>query len=146
AKAQKLPDCVIGVTYNFEPVPTDVEVGPDGWLYVTTLPGGPEDPSAGARGSVYKVNPHTGRSVRIAIGFAGATNLALDGHGNIYVVELFAGQVSKVVHHKPQPVLSLPAVAAIEYEDGSFYASTAPALSGSSNPGTIVKLRMVHSD
>ena len=31
-----------GVTVNFEPVPTDVEVGRDGWLYVTTLAGGPE--------------------------------------------------------------------------------------------------------
>ena len=43
AKGQGLPDCTVGLTYNFEPVPTDVEVGKDGWLYVTTLPGGPED-------------------------------------------------------------------------------------------------------
>src|SRR5689334_21287624 len=40
----KAPDCV-GVTYNFEPVPTDVEQGRDGRLYVTTLPGGPEGDS-----------------------------------------------------------------------------------------------------
>jgi hypothetical protein len=52
ARAQGLPDCVIGVTYKFEAVPTDVEVGRDGYLYVTTLPGGPEDPSLGARGKV----------------------------------------------------------------------------------------------
>ena len=44
------PDCTVGLTYNFEPVPTDVEVSNSGILYVTTLPGGPEDPSLGARG------------------------------------------------------------------------------------------------
>jgi hypothetical protein len=32
-------------------VPTDVEVGPLGQPWVSTLPGGPEDPSLGARGS-----------------------------------------------------------------------------------------------
>ena len=42
-----LPDCAIGLTYDFEPVPTDVEVADDGTLYVSTLPGGPEDPSLG---------------------------------------------------------------------------------------------------
>ncbi len=58
AAALELPDCVVGVTYAFEPVPTDVEVGKDGYLYVTTLPGGPESPALGARGS-------SGRSTRI---------------------------------------------------------------------------------
>ncbi|MGX7681958.1 ScyD/ScyE family protein [Jatrophihabitans sp. DSM 45814] len=140
AAALGLPDCAVGLTYNFEPVPTDVEVGADGWLYVSTLPGGPEDPSAGARGSVYKVNPHSGKAILLATGLAGATNLALDNHCNIYVVELFAGQISKIVRGKGQPVLSLPAVAAVEYANGALYASTAPALNNSPDPGTIVKL------
>ena len=47
-----LPGCTVGHKFYFEPVPTDVEVH-DGLLYVTTLPGGPEDPSLGARGKVY---------------------------------------------------------------------------------------------
>ena len=92
ADSQDLPDCAVGKTYNFEAVPTDVEVGKDGWLYVTTLPGGPEDPSLGARGRVYRVNPKTGKNQLIARGFAGATNLALGKHGEIYVTELFGGQ------------------------------------------------------
>ena len=33
-----------GSTYYFEPVPTDVEVGPDGKLYVTTPPRRPRGP------------------------------------------------------------------------------------------------------
>ena len=42
-----VPACVAGYEYAFEPVPTDVEIGQDGWLYVTSLPGGPESPALG---------------------------------------------------------------------------------------------------
>jgi hypothetical protein len=118
-----LPDCVVGLTYDFEPVPTDVEVGSNGMLYVTTLPGGPEDPSFGARGSVYVVNPWTGASYRLATGLAGATNLAIGGHGAIYVAELFAGRVSRISHGKVEPYIELPDVAAVEYARGRLYVS-----------------------
>lgn len=37
-----------GAPHNFEPVPIDVEIGDDGMLYVSTLPGGPEGPELGA--------------------------------------------------------------------------------------------------
>jgi hypothetical protein len=121
AKANGLPPCTVGLTYRFEAVPTDVELGPDGQLYVSTLAGGPEDPSLGARSSVYKVNPSTGAAVRIATGFAGATNLAVLPNGSIYVTELFAGRVSKVVNGGPSPVLSLPDPAAIEWANGKLW-------------------------
>ena len=39
AAASHLPACVVGRTYDFEPVPTDVAVGPDGWLYVYVVAG-----------------------------------------------------------------------------------------------------------
>nr|MCW2728516.1 ScyD/ScyE family protein [Aeromicrobium sp.] len=89
--AQGLPLCAAGHTYWFESVPTDVEQGADGWLYVTSLPGGPEDASLGARGSVYKVNPYSGQVRRVAAGFVGAVNLALGPNGKIAVAELFGG-------------------------------------------------------
>jgi len=88
--------CLIGKSYGFEAVPTDVEVGPFGQFWVSTLPGGPEDPSLGARGSVYLVNPQTGWSWRLATGFAGATNLAVAKDGTTYVSELFGGKITKV--------------------------------------------------
>lgn len=134
-----LPDCVVGVTYRFEPVPTDVEVGPHGALYVTTLPGGPEGPGSGNRGSVYRVD-RGGHVHRIATGFASATNLAIDRHGDIYVAELGSGTLSKVYHGKPKPVLSLPGLVAVEYANGHLYASTAPAVTGGDGPGTVVLL------
>ncbi len=118
AAANGLPDCTVGLTYNFEPVPTDVEVGPHGQLYVTTLPGGPEDPSLGARGSVYRIDPWTGRSARVATGFLGATNLAVAPNGTIYVAELFGGQISKVTRSGNVPVVSVDSPAAVEWDRG----------------------------
>ncbi|MGV1008256.1 MAG: ScyD/ScyE family protein [Dermatophilaceae bacterium] len=88
--------CLEGETYAFEPVPTDVELGSGGRLWVTTLPGGPEDPSLGARGSLYTVNQGNGRASLVATGFAGATNVGLAGDGSAYVTELFGGKINKV--------------------------------------------------
>jgi hypothetical protein len=124
AAANGLPECTIGLTYNFEPVPTDVEVGPHGMLYVSLLPGGPEDPSLGARGSVYSVNPHTGATHKIAGGFAGATNLALGPDGTIYVAELFADEIAVVQGGATVDTIPLSSPAAVEYARGALYAST----------------------
>jgi hypothetical protein len=131
------------LTYGFEAVPTDVEVGPDHALYVTALPGGPGgsvDP-----GSVYRISRWGGHPQRIATGFNEATNLAIDPWGGIYVAELGSGTISKVVHGRPVPVLSLPGVVADEWANGHLYASTAPAAvtEGSTSPpapGSIVEL------
>ena len=124
AKALGLPACAVGVTYNFESVPTDVEIGPGGYLYVSTLPGGPEDPRLGAHGSVYKVNPVSGKTTRLATGFAGATNLAVTATGQVFVAELFAGRISTISQGRPKPVMDLPGVAGLERSAGVLYAST----------------------
>ena len=138
-KALGLPGCE-DVTYSFEPVPTDVEVGPDGYLYVTTLPGGPEDATLGARGQLWKVNPNSGRAWVIASGFSGATNLAIGRHGEIYVAEFYAGKISVVRCGHKSDFLDLPGVVAVETgRSGELWAATMgnqdpPA------PGTIVKI------
>lgn len=115
-----LPDCTLGLTYLFEPVPTDVEVGRGGKLYVTTLPGGPESPALGARGSVWRLNPRTGQIKMLGSGFLGATALAVGRHG-IYVSEIFAGQVSKLGRHGPEPLVQLAPPAGLEYAHGKLY-------------------------
>jgi hypothetical protein len=124
ATAFGLDDCAVGVSYAFEAVPTDVEMGADGFLYVTTLPGGPEDATLGARGSVYRVNPRNGHVKKVASGFVGATNLAiLDGR--IYVSELFAGRISRVSHGTATSYIDLPGALALEAgPKGSLYAAT----------------------
>ncbi|MFT3833754.1 MAG: ScyD/ScyE family protein [Micropruina sp.] len=140
ASALGLPDCFIDVTYNFESVPTDVEVGRDGFLYVTTLPGGPESPALGARGKLWKVNPWNGKATEIAGGFLGATNLAIGKKGTFYVAELFAGTITKVGLGTRSTVASLPGVVAVETgPDGSLWAATM-ANEDPKAPGTIVKI------
>lgn len=127
--------CSGDVTYNFEPVPTDVEVGGDGYLYVTTLPGGPEDPSFGARGKVYRVNPWNGKVKEVASGLAGATNLAISG-GKLYVAEAFAGRISVIKHGLVAEYLPLPGALAVEAgRDGTLYAAT-----GIFGPPSIVRI------
>ncbi|MET0990609.1 MAG: ScyD/ScyE family protein [Glaciihabitans sp.] len=131
AAAVGLPECTVGAEYIFEPVPTDVEVGKDGYLYVTTLPGGPEGPELGARGSVYRVDRSTGETELVATGFGGATGLALADDGTIFVAELFGGpegtgQVSILTpgSDTPEPLIALTAPAALELRGHNLWVTT----------------------
>lgn len=144
------PSCAAGYGYWFEFVPTDVELGPDGWLYVTSLPGGPEDPSLGARGSVHKVHPFTGEVALVATGFVGATGLAV-ADGYIFVAEMFGGpngtgRVS-VVRPGESTVAASVAVtspAAIELVKGKLYVAKDAFVSDETGmPQAIGKLVMV---
>ncbi len=118
-----LPDCTIGVTYAFEPVPTDVESA-RGSLWVSTLPGGPEDASLGARGKVYQVNRWTGTSSQVASGFLGATNLAVRENGTIFVAELFAGKVTGLRGQNRWTAYSGGAALSVEVQGSSLYVGT----------------------
>ncbi|MFC8922021.1 ScyD/ScyE family protein [Cellulosimicrobium sp. NPDC057127] len=135
AAAVGWPECAVGQTYWFEPVPTDVEVGPFGQLYVTTLPGGPEDPSLGlgARGAVYTVDPWRGRTRQVATGFVSATDLAVSPRGDVYVAELFGGRISEVKRGGPRTVVEVPLPAALEW-DGRGLLATTNALPGEGAP------------
>jgi hypothetical protein len=124
-----LPKCTVGHKYYFEAVPTDVEVRGHK-AYVTTLPGGPEDPSLGARGKVYRINLLTGHRKLLAKHFAGATGVAVSPGGKVYVAELFGNRISTISHHKRKTVLSVPSPAAIEWHHGKLFATsnaTSPA-------------------
>jgi hypothetical protein len=76
-----LPDEV-----EVQAVPTNVIVGPDGALYVSQLTGVPFIPGA-AR--IYRVAPGSEPEI-YADGLTNVTDLAFDGHGNLYVVEIAA--------------------------------------------------------
>jgi hypothetical protein len=142
------PSCSVGHNYRFEPVPTDVELGPDGWLYVTSLPGGPEDASLDARGTVQKVNPHNGHIKIVAKGFVGATGLAISDKGTIFVAELFggengAGQVSVVKRGAKTgtPLIKLSQPAAIELLGSKLYVTTDVLSETGAGAITIVPLK-----
>jgi sugar lactone lactonase YvrE len=69
-----------------DPVPTDVELGHDGYLYVSGL-------GAEVEGHIYKVNPRTGAIVRTWGGLPPLTGIAVDEDGTIYAASLFTDQV-----------------------------------------------------
>lgn len=117
-----LPECVVGEQYNSEPVPTDVEVGPDGYLYVSSLPGAPELPGTG---SVFRINPWSGKVRRVTDGFSGATDLAVDRHGRIYVAELFGNRISVITHRGTRTFVEVNSPAAVELgRHGKVFATT----------------------
>lgn len=96
AEANGLPKCAVGKRYLFEGVPTDVEVGPDGFLFITSLPGGPEDGSLGKQGRVLRMNPANGEVTEFADGLISPTGLAVVSGGDILVAELFRGRISRI--------------------------------------------------
>ncbi|CAN5217207.1 ScyD/ScyE family protein [soil metagenome] len=131
AEAQGLPSCAAGYSYRFESVPTDLEIGAGGKFYVSSLPGGPEDPSLGARGAIYTVKPSTGKATRIAGGFVGTTGLAVAKDGTIYVAELFGGKtgsgrvsVVRPGSGSPKKFITVASPAAIELLGNKLYVST----------------------
>ncbi len=137
ADAIGAPDCAIGEDYLFEPVPTDVEVGPDGLLYVSSLPGGPEDGSV--PGGVFTVDPANGDVEQIATGLVSATGLDVAANGDVYVSELFAGKITRIAagHGAQSTFVRVPFPAAVEVKGDHVYA-TVNALSGlSGQPGDV---------
>lgn len=130
AAGMHLPKCTVGHKYYFEAVPTDVERR-HGQLYVTTLPGGPEDSSLGARGKVYTVDPNTGAVTRLARGFLGATGVAVSTTGHVYVAELFANRISTIVKGKRATVASLSQPSALEWHGHTLFATKDTLTSGS---------------
>ena len=96
AEENGFPDCTIGRDYWAEPVPTDVEPGPDGSLYVTTLPGGPGELHGEPAGAVLRVLILTGQVTRVAGGLDSPVGLAVSDDGDLYVSELRADRISRV--------------------------------------------------
>lgn len=131
-----IPDCVVGAVFTGEFVPTDVEVGPDGHYYVTSLPGLPEAPGAA---SVWRVHRSTGQLTKLADGLAYAVDLAVAADGTVYVAELFADRISAVRDGTVWTVASVPLPGALEIgPDGHLYATIGtffPLVEGDDGPG-----------
>ncbi|WP_394249577.1 ScyD/ScyE family protein [Arthrobacter pityocampae] len=135
-KAQQgveLPECVLGLTYNSEPVPTDIEFGPDGLLYLTSLPGVPEDPTLG---SVRSFDPESGDVELVVSGLTSPTGLAFDRRGNLFVAELFANRISVIPAGTEEAVLFREAPQPADVEvDGKYLYATTRALPAEAEPG-----------
>lgn len=109
------PSCA-GLRYGFEGVPTDVEVGPDGRLFVSAVPGGAAKDIAPPRGAVYRVDTATGASELYADDLITPTGIALDGAGALYIASLFGPGILKVAAGGGEAGLYLPAFRAADVE------------------------------
>lgn len=136
AKAMKLPGCAVGKTFKAEGVPTDVEMGPDGNLYVTSLPGGPEDPAMGANGGVFRIDLATGAVSSISSGLVSPVGLAIAPDGTAYVSMLFASVVMKQELGKaPEVFAEVPFPGDVEVRGNHVYVTETDLMNdGSSAP------------
>lgn len=130
----------VGSTYQSNPVPTDVELGPGGHYYVSALPGAPESPGSGA---VFRVSRWSGEVTKIADGFSGAVDLAVRG-GTIYVAEVFAGQVSHFRLDNSSAVwtapVECPTALEVDQRGKVWVAEGGICTDGPPSPGRIVRL------
>lgn len=137
AEQFEIPEACVGESYRFEGVPTDVEVGGDGLLYVSSLPGG-EVPGYG---SVLTIDPADGAQETVVSGLVAATGVAVDDNGDIYVCELFKNTLTKVpAGGEPEPFWEgegAPGPAAVEIRNGILYASVNALTGLSGEPGDV---------
>ncbi|TIC86770.1 ScyD/ScyE family protein [Nocardioides sp. GY 10113] len=118
-----LPECVLGKEFTGEPVPTDIEVGRDGFLYVTTLGGGIGEILP--VGAIHRINPRTGAVRTLVTGLAAPTGLALTPRGAMYATELFAGRIVKIYPGSSRvwPFAEAPTPAEVEMNGWRLYAT-----------------------
>jgi sugar lactone lactonase YvrE len=132
-----VPECILGSEYRSEPVPTDVDRGNDGRLYVSTLGGGLGE--AFPLSKVYRVSESSGHVRVVADGMLGATGLDVASNGTIYVAEMFGAEVSSVKpgSTRARTVLDdIGMVSDVEVDGRDLYATTVDLESGA---GTLVK-------
>ena len=123
-------------------MPTDIEVGPDGQLYVTSLPGGPEDPTFGLNGRILKIDPATGKATTVVDGLLSPTGVAVASNGDIYVAQLFRGVISKIKAggHKARTYLAVPFPAALEVTPTGLLATVNALPMGPKPKGQVVTI------
>lgn len=130
-----VPECMMGLDYWAQPVPTDITVHKQ-WLYYTVLPGVPGEGLS--MGKVYRMNLHSKVTQLVATGLNAPTGVAVDDRGRVFVAELFGGGVGAIRHSESMTVLPVPMASDVAI-DGTRVAVTANALTPS---GTLLSARI----
>ena len=114
-----------------DPVPTDLAMGADGFLYVSGL-------GAEVEGFIWKVDPADGRIVQTWRGLPPLTGVAVDRSGNLYGSSLFAGSIIRITPDGDRSGIAVPGPTGLALHDGRLYAGSLD-LSGAS-PSTVQEL------
>lgn len=132
-KGMGLPKCTEGKVYKGEAVPTDVEVGPDGNLYVTTLGGalGEMMPV----GALYRVTT-SGTVTKMAGDLMSPTGVAFHGT-TAYVSMLFPGMVMAFpLGGEPSVLAEIPFPGDVEVQGDHVYVTRTGLTDGPEGPFT----------
>lgn len=111
-----------------DPVPTGLDLGPDGSLYVSGL-------GAEVEGHVWKIDRSTGKIARTWRGLPPLTGIAVDRHGNVYGSSLFGSAVVRITPGGQRSTVEVPGPTGLEVHDGRLYAGTLDLGGG---PGSVV--------
>ncbi|WP_425863420.1 ScyD/ScyE family protein [Arthrobacter sp. TWP1-1] len=131
-----VPDCMLGLTYYAQPVPTDVTVKGQ-WLYYTVLPGVPGE-GLGV-GKVYRVHLQSGVTQLLAENLAAPTGIAVSRDNTVYVAQLFGDGVSTVKNGCTVNVLPAMMASDVQVKGNTLVALTnALAATG----GSLVTMRL----
>lgn len=147
AGAVGIPECAVGQTYYGEPVPTDVALGGDGRLYVTTEGGGLGEQMP--LGSVYSVKLRGGKVAKVAGGLFAPVGIAIAPNGTAFVSQLFGGRIVSIKRgsHQVRTFAKVNMPAAVEWTSRGLYATTdvlvGPSEESPSTPpgGKLVRFR-----
>lgn len=97
AQQAGVPNCAVGMTYYGEPVPTDVEMAPNGTLLVSTEGGGLGETMP--LGALYRINPArpmNKRVKRVVGGLFAPVGVAVRPNGTVFVSELFGNRIARI--------------------------------------------------
>ncbi len=112
-----------------DPVPTEIALGPDGFLYVSGL-------GAEVEGFIWKVNATTGAIVETHRGFPPLTGVAVAGDGTIFAASLFANTVFRLSGGAVS-VADVPGPTGLDWGRGVLYAGSANLAGG---PGSLLAI------
>lgn len=122
-KAMGLPKCTQGKTYKGESVPTDVELGPDGNLHVTTLGGGVGEMMP--LGAIYEIAPN-GKVSKHVDGLMMPVGLAVSAEHDMYVSTLGpeGGVLKNPDRFSVEEFVAVPFSGDVEIHGSDFYVTS----------------------
>ena len=112
-----------------DPVPTDLALGSDGYLYVSGL-------GAEREGFVWKVDATTGAILSTRGGLPPLTGVAAGRDGVVYAASLFTNQVFRFGPNGGTQIADVPGPTGLDYARGVLYAGSA----SETGPGSLLAI------